>query len=250
MKVLNPELDPFSKDRSKRLRVPHERVLLALMPTGDSTTVPRLTGVQLAGCVEYSLKSGTITRALHGIQAGSASGKSHQGLLDLGLVEEVDLNGIKAYQITPAGREAVENLGGLPKPKDKGACTNHRYLGATLTREQIMEGRRLLKLHKFWERKPQIVKRKKQSVLQATGLLLCEACGFNFAAVYGGLGEGFAECHHRWPLAEYDAEAPTCLEDLAVVCANCHRMLHRSRLAMNVEDLQALIVDLRSEPGV
>jgi 5-methylcytosine-specific restriction protein A len=78
-------------------------------------------------------------------------------------------------------------------------------------------------------------------------LLLCEVCGFDFAAVYGKLGEGFAECHHRLPLAEYDAEAPTLLEDLAIVCANCHRMLHRSRPMMKVEDLRSLILQRRAE---
>jgi hypothetical protein len=244
MKVLNPESDPFSK---KRPRVPHRRVLLALMPSGDGKTVPRLTGVELAARVEYSLKSGTITRALHGIHTGSPSGKPHQGLLDLGLVEEVDLDGSKAYQITPGGRKAVENLGGLSKPKDRAACTNHRYLGTTLTHEETIEGRHLLKLHKFRERKPRIVSRKKKSVLKATGLLLCEACGFDFAAVYGKLGEGFAECHHRLPLAESDAEAPILLEDLAIVCANCHRMLHRSRPMMKVEDLRSLILQRRAE---
>jgi hypothetical protein len=120
--------------------------------------------------------------------------------------------------------------------------------GATLTREEATEGRRLLKLHKFRERKRRIVRRKKQSVLKATGLLLCEVCEFDFAAVYGKLGEGFAECHHRLPLAENDAEKPTLLTDLAIVCANCHRILHRSRPMMKVEELRSLILQRRAEP--
>jgi 5-methylcytosine-specific restriction enzyme A len=131
--------------------------------------------------------------------------------------------------------------------KDKASCTNNRYSGANLTHEEIIEGRRLLKLHKFRERKRRIVNRKKESVLKATGLLLCEACSFDFAAVYGKLGEGFAECHHRLPLAESDAEAPTRLEDLAIVCANCHRMLHRSRPMMKVEELRSVILQRRAE---
>ena len=95
-----------------------------------------------------------------------------------------------------------------------------------LSEYEALEGRRLLRLHKLKERKPQLVRRKKRATLQATGRLLCEACGFDFAAVYGELGSGFAECHHTQPLGEA-GERVTTLADLAVVCANCHRMLHR-----------------------
>ena len=60
------------------------------------------------------------------------------------------------------------------------------------------------------------------------GRLRCEVpnCGFDFEAVYGRLGTGFAEVHHLRPLADMDAPVETTLDDLAVVCANCHRMIH------------------------
>jgi hypothetical protein len=115
------------------------------------------------------------------------------------------------------------------------------------TEAEIIEGRRLLKLHKFTERKTQIVRRKKKAVLAATGRLVCEACDFDFVIEYGKLGEGFAECHHRSPLAELDGEAPTRLEDLAIVCSNCHRMLHRSRPMLRVEELRSVVRQRRSE---
>jgi len=41
------------------------------------------------------------------------------------------------------------------------------------------------------------------------------------------LGEGFAECHHTLPMGQAAGERRTRLADLAVVCANCYRMLHR-----------------------
>ena len=113
--------------------------------------------------------------------------------------------------------------------------------GPLISQSEVIEGRRLLKLHKVKERKPEIVRRKKKVVLKATGRLLCEACDFDFAAVYGKIGAGFAECHHRSLLADFDGEAPTRLEDLAIVCSNCHRILHRCRPMMNVEDLRLLI---------
>lgn len=59
--------------------------------------------------------------------------------------------------------------------------------------------------------------------------LVCEVpgCGFDFEAVYGQLGEGFAEVHLLRSLSEMDGPALTTLADLAVVCANCRRMIHR-----------------------
>ncbi len=89
------------------------------------------------------------------------------------------------------------------------------------------EGRELLRLHRTRERSRGLVARKKRSVLFESGRLACEACGFDFVAVYGPLGEGFAECHHTLPLGRAAGERRTRLSDLAVVCANCHRMLHR-----------------------
>jgi 5-methylcytosine-specific restriction protein A len=108
----------------------------------------------------------------------------------------------------------------------------------------VVEGRALLRLHKVAERKPAVVLAKKRAVLAAASRLVCEACGFDFASVYGPLGDGFAECHHRLPFAAA-GERRTELEDLAVVCANCHRMLHR-RPWRGVEALRKLIRSRRS----
>ena len=61
--------------------------------------------------------------------------------------------------------------------------------------------------------------------------LICEVpdCGFDFFAQYGELGAGFAEVHHKKPLSEAPRKGQTIrLSDLAVVCANCHRMIHRN----------------------
>lgn len=55
----------------------------------------------------------------------------------------------------------------------------------------------------------------------------CQVCSINFARLYGEVGRGFAEAHHRIPLASPKAKARTRVEDLVTVCANCHRMLHR-----------------------
>jgi 5-methylcytosine-specific restriction protein A len=66
-------------------------------------------------------------------------------------------------------------------------------------------------------------------------------CDFDFARVYGELGVGFAECHHLVPLAELPGVRRTRLTDLAIVCANCHRMLHRTRPTIAILELRTLM---------
>jgi 5-methylcytosine-specific restriction protein A len=107
------------------------------------------------------------------------------------------------------------------------------------------EGRVLLRLHRSRERNRNLVARKKSCVLNQTGRLECEACDFDFAAVYGLLGYGFAECHHIQPLAQAAEDRVTTLADLAIVCANCHRMLHR-RPWRSVSKLRELINSRRT----
>ena len=95
---------------------------------------------------------------------------------------------------------------------------------------RFSEGEILTRLHKYKERNPKLVKRKKDSIYQKTGVLLCEACDFNFGEVYGELGDGYIECHHIVPLSSLEPNTQTKLSDLALVCANCHRMLHRRKI--------------------
>jgi 5-methylcytosine-specific restriction enzyme A len=90
------------------------------------------------------------------------------------------------------------------------------------------EGRLLTRLHRHRERNASLVRRKKDAVSRTHGRLACEVCGFDFATRYGDLGSGFIEAHHILPLAAA-GPATTRLADLALVCSNCHRMLHRAK---------------------
>jgi 5-methylcytosine-specific restriction protein A len=107
--------------------------------------------------------------------------------------------------------------------------------------EEFPEGKILTRLHRIRERKVTLIKRKKEQVLKEKGKLECEVCGFNFQIFYGELGKGFAECHHIIPLSALKAEQKTKLSELAIVCANCHRMLHKSREWRSINDLKSLL---------
>lgn len=107
--------------------------------------------------------------------------------------------------------------------------------------EVFVEGQLLTRLHTYHERSSPLIKRKKALVLKETGKLACEACGFDFQAAYGELGRGFAECHHITPLSKLKGTRKTKLSDLAIVCANCHRMLHKSRRWITPGELKELL---------
>lgn len=110
--------------------------------------------------------------------------------------------------------------------------------------EEASEGRTLTRLHKSKERNRTLVKKKKAKVLRETGALACEACRFDFAEAYGERGEGFIECHHTQPLHTLDAGSTTKLSELALLCANCHRMIHAKRPWLSVAHLRKLLLDV------
>lgn len=107
--------------------------------------------------------------------------------------------------------------------------------------EEFAEGRVLSRVHRIRERNYTLIKKKKRDVLLRTGKLACEACGFDFAEKYGCIGEGFAECHHNKPVSELHSGDSTKLSEIAILCANCHRMIHNSTGWLAVDELKALI---------
>jgi hypothetical protein len=107
------------------------------------------------------------------------------------------------------------------------------------------EGRETYALHRKLERDGRLPKRAKAARLANTGKLECEACAFEFAAAFGQLGVGFIEAHHRVPVHKLDGSTKTKAEDLALVCPNCHRMLHRSDPHLSVEELRDLLTARR-----
>ena len=58
---------------------------------------------------------------------------------------------------------------------------------------------------------------------------VCSGCGVNFAKKHGGLGRQCLVVHHKKQLKDTDQPLETKLSDLAVVCANCHMMIHSNR---------------------
>jgi 5-methylcytosine-specific restriction protein A len=109
--------------------------------------------------------------------------------------------------------------------------------------DTAVEGRVLTRIHSFRERKPENVEKKKAYTIKKHGKLECEVCGFVFENKYGELGKGFAECHHLIPLSELQIEKKPKLEDFAILCANCHRMIHRKKPWLTLSQLKTIVRD-------
>ena len=103
------------------------------------------------------------------------------------------------------------------------------------------EGLRHQAERNFFKRNPQLVKQAKE-IYGCT----CQVCGFDFAKTYGALGLDFAEAHHLNPLSERPPEewttaVQTNIANIAVLCANCHRMIHRRKPALSIDELKAIL---------
>ncbi|WP_254878969.1 HNH endonuclease [Streptomyces sp. NA04227] len=89
------------------------------------------------------------------------------------------------------------------------------------------EGRLLTRLALYRERDPRLRRRKLEQIRRLRAAFRCEVCEFDFAQAFGALGAGYIEVHHVTPL-HIAGPSETHLHDLALLCANCHRMCHRS----------------------
>lgn len=111
---------------------------------------------------------------------------------------------------------------------------------ATEEEEDFPEGKVIYRLHKAYERSQSLKKRKKKNFKEEYGHLFCQACGFDFGETYGDIGTDFIECHHTKPLSELTTPASSRAADLALVCSNCHRMIHRRRPWLGMNGLKSL----------
>jgi len=66
----------------------------------------------------------------------------------------------------------------------------------------------------------------------------CEVCGFNFSDKYGKLGHDYIIAHHLVPLASRKGISKTTLDDIALLCANCHAMVHTTQPPLTIEKLK------------
>ena len=103
---------------------------------------------------------------------------------------------------------------------------------------EYFEGEKKKRLSNYYEPNPKL----RIAAIKAHGFE-CSVCGFNFRKFYGKLGDSFIGVHHLKPVSTLESSTSICpINDMTVVCSNCHRMLHRSKeKVLSVEKLRELI---------
>jgi 5-methylcytosine-specific restriction protein A len=152
----------------------------------------------------------------HKLYSGKATRCGKPTLLMIDAFTDHEPEMVQAAQAIEEGIASGE-LHRIPRQPDEVDDT-----GAT-----AIEGRLLVRRALTRERDPKLRSAKIDQV-RRQGPLRCEVCDFDFARTYGDLGEGYIEVHHVTPLYA-SGTRETRLDDLACLCANCHRMCHRSR---------------------
>lgn len=107
--------------------------------------------------------------------------------------------------------------------------------------DEFSEGKLLLKKHLSRERNPKLISEAKKIFIKKHNKLFCEVCGFNFQEKYGTLGENFIEAHHSKPISEMNEGEKTKLQDIVMLCSNCHSMIHRKKPWASVDELKIIL---------
>ncbi len=140
------------------------------------------------------------------------------------LVEFYDSPFLTVYLATPTSSRAVlvESVLSHLAPLIGAAAGALRPKGKYGEFPLVTE-RKLVRRHELWERSRSIAQQAK-----IRDGFTCTICQFNFGAIYGNVGRGYAEAHHKKALGFFRSKtARHSADDLVTVCANCHRMLHK-----------------------
>ena len=110
--------------------------------------------------------------------------------------------------------------------------------------EEAAEGKLLTRLHRSRERSRKLVEQAKVRAFKQHGRLACIACNFEFKMKYGLGAARIIDCHHVKPVSTLAADGgKTHIDDLVLLCSNCHRVVHSQRPWLTVEQLRARIQD-------
>lgn len=96
------------------------------------------------------------------------------------------------------------------------------------------EGDRNFILHQQIERDKKLREAKIRDFIERHGSMFCEICGFNFSKTYPFLANDIIQVHHQTPLGLLEESSRTTLNDLMLICANCHFAVHQGDAVDNV----------------
>lgn len=104
------------------------------------------------------------------------------------------------------------------------------------------EGRLLTRMHVYKERDRAFARRVRDHYRrQQGGKLICEACGHIGEDFYGPPGDRCMEAHHKVPIEELQPDSIMTVNEMAMVCANCHRVIHSQKPCLTLDQIKTII---------
>ena len=108
------------------------------------------------------------------------------------------------------------------------------------------EEKKVLKIHK--QKEYEVVKRNQKLInaVKKKRNYTCEACGLHYKNVYGEFDskKPFIEAHHIIPVHKMELGESKIKDenDIAILCANCHRMIHKHNCP-SLDDFKKIVSD-------
>ena len=96
------------------------------------------------------------------------------------------------------------------------------------------EGEKKFVLHLAIERDRKLRDHKIGLFLEKHGKLFCELCNFRFTEAYPFLKNEAIEVHHVVPLSTLNESSMVTLDELMLLCANCHLAVHQGDAEENL----------------
>lgn len=136
--------------------------------------------------------------------------------------------------------DSMEGLNSLTEHQDKMEVFDEDIL--------ITEGSSEYVLSKKIKRSVKLRNYAIEYYLDVRGNISCDICGFDFEYVYGEPAAGYIEMHHLEPVYMYKGDdiqktIEDAIKNLLPVCANCHRVIHRTRPPYEISDVRQFYED-------
>jgi len=143
--------------------------------------------------------------------------------------EEMNRKGMRVLAV--AQKSYIEKVGNFSVSDEK---------------EMVVEGKTIFKETKHKKRCTKLRNAVIQKFTKENGHISCSVCGFDFEEVYKELGKGYIEIHHEVPIYQYSDEGfgqyvEEAVKNMKPLCANCHRMIHRQKNPLSIEELKRIV---------
>lgn len=102
--------------------------------------------------------------------------------------------------------------------------------------QEVMEGK-LIKAEAAFRSRNRAVITAKKSISDGK----CEVCGFDFSNRYQ-IDKDCLVAHHKIPIGQRKGASKTTVEDIALICPNCHAVAHTQMPPLKLERIKRMLI--------